>query len=123
MSAPAIVDAFDPFAACGREAFGGDAALTSLAWTSSGALVASSDDGRVAMHDPFQPGRVEAMLDRCADGKKAAMRHFDHAEGFAKEATSTPCGPRRRARRDGGARGAGSAPRSSARGGSSRSSS
>ena len=84
MSAPAIVDAFDPFAACGREAFGGGAALTSLAWTSSGALVASSDDGRVALHDPFQPGRVEAMLGRGADGKKAAKRHFDHAEGFAK---------------------------------------
>ena len=119
MSAPAIVDAFDPFAACGREAFGGGAALTTLAWTSSGALVASSDDGRVALHDPFQPGRVEAMLGRGADGKKAAKRHFDHAEGFAKvlagaawAADATPggggegrgggVGPRRRARRVGG---------------------
>ena len=64
MKEPALWDARDPFSpVAGRrgEAFAGGFFQLSAAWLREGCVVTGSDNGEVALHDPFHPARFERL--------------------------------------------------------------
>jgi len=97
MKEPALWDARDPFSpVSGRrgEAFAGGFFQLSAAWLREGRVVTGSDNGEVALHDPFHPARFECTRKDAAERTKrrlvgdASEDEGRFADAKGKEATS-----------------------------------
>ena len=91
MKEPALWDARDPFSpVSGRrgEAFAGGFFQLSAAWLREGRVVTGSDNGEVALHDPFHPARFECTRKDAAERTKRRLVG-DASEEYAANASAT----------------------------------